>query len=101
MLSVSDQVLCAHVRLQHILEEFESQLSSASGPTAVNVAHRVAKRQLAEWAIVVPIWNGKKPFCWFDWWLTRGKFTKAVSVVRDALHLRIEHDYSTIHRLIS
>lgn len=58
ILGVSDQVLCAQVRLQYILEEFEAQLSSASSPTAVNVTHRVAKRQLAEWASVVRIWNG-------------------------------------------
>lgn len=58
VVSVSDQVLCAHVRLQHILEESEAQLSSAYSSTAVSVTHRVAKRQLAEWASVVHIWNG-------------------------------------------
>lgn len=62
VLSVSDQVLCAHVRLQRILEEFDAQLSSASSRTAINVTHRVAKRQIAEWAPVVRIWNGIKPF---------------------------------------
>jgi hypothetical protein len=57
-LSVSDKVLCAHVRLQHILEEFETQLASASSRTAVEVTHRVAKRQLAEWASVLDVWDG-------------------------------------------
>ncbi|KAH0289859.1 hypothetical protein KCU62_g4039, partial [Aureobasidium sp. EXF-3399] len=57
-LSVSDQVLCAQVRLQYILEECEAQLSSTPSVTAVNVTHRVAKRQLAEWASVAHIWNG-------------------------------------------
>ena len=61
VLSVSDQVLCAHVRLQHILEEFEAQLSSTSSSTAVNITHRVAKRQLLEWAPVVRASNGMKP----------------------------------------
>lgn len=64
ILSVSDQVLCAHVRLQHILEELEAQLSSASSPTAANITHRVAKRQLAEWNHVVCLWNGIEPFFW-------------------------------------
>jgi hypothetical protein len=58
VLSISDKVLCAHVRLQHILEEFETQLASASSRTAVEVTHRVAKRQLAEWASVLNIWDG-------------------------------------------
>jgi hypothetical protein len=58
VLSVSDKVLCAHVRLQHILEEFETQLASASSRTAVEVTHRVAKRQLAEWASVLDVWDG-------------------------------------------
>ncbi|KAI4848223.1 hypothetical protein E4T44_04059 [Aureobasidium sp. EXF-8845] len=58
VLSTSDTVLCAHVRLQHILEEFEAQLSTASSPTAIKVTCRVAKRQLAEWASVLNIWSG-------------------------------------------
>ena len=29
ILDISDKVVCAHVRLQHIVEEFEAQLSSA------------------------------------------------------------------------
>jgi hypothetical protein len=58
VLSTSDTVLCAHVRLQHVLEEFEAQLSTASSSTAVQVTCRVAKRQLAEWASVLNIWNG-------------------------------------------
>ena len=58
VLSLSDQVLCAHVRLQYILEKCEAQLSSTSSVTAVNVTHRVAKRQLAEWASVARTWNG-------------------------------------------
>jgi hypothetical protein len=58
VLSTSDTVLCAHVRLQHILEEFEAQLSAASSPTAVKVTCRVAKRQLAEWASALNIWSG-------------------------------------------
>jgi hypothetical protein len=58
VLSTSDKVLCTHVRLQHILEEFETQLSSASGPTAIEITHRVARRQLAEWSSGLNIWNG-------------------------------------------
>ncbi|KAG9598626.1 hypothetical protein KCU86_g3499, partial [Aureobasidium melanogenum] len=53
----SDKMLCAHVRLQHILEEFEAQLPVGIGPTAVGIAHRAAKRQLAEWATTLHIWN--------------------------------------------
>jgi hypothetical protein len=58
VLSTSDTVLCAHVRLQRILEEFEAQLSTASSFTAIKVTCRVAKRQLAEWASVLNIWSG-------------------------------------------
>ena len=66
VLSVSDQVLCAHVRLQHILEELEAQMSSASSPTAANITHRVAKRQLVEWNHVGRLWNGIKLFSWAE-----------------------------------
>jgi hypothetical protein len=62
-LSISDKILCAHVRMQHILEEFETQLASASSRTAVEVTHRVAKRQLAEWASMQDIWDGT--YCCF------------------------------------
>lgn len=54
----SDKVLCAHVSLQHVLEEFETQLSSSSGLTAAEITHRVAKRQLAEWTTTLHVWNG-------------------------------------------
>ncbi|CAD0095228.1 unnamed protein product, partial [Aureobasidium mustum] len=53
----SDKVLCAHVRLQHILEETETQLSSSYGQVAIDVAYRVAERQLAEWAKTLHAWN--------------------------------------------
>jgi hypothetical protein len=58
VLSTSDMVLCAHMRLQHLLKEFEAQLSTASSPTAIKVTCRVAKRQLAEWASALNIWSG-------------------------------------------
>ncbi|KAI4764553.1 hypothetical protein E4T51_02458 [Aureobasidium sp. EXF-12344] len=53
----SDKMLCAYVRLQHVLEEFEAQLPPGLGPKAVGIAHRAAKRQLAEWATSLHIWN--------------------------------------------
>lgn len=53
----SDRLLCAHVKLQHMLEEFETQLSPGLGPTAVEIIHKVAKRQLAEWVTRLPTWN--------------------------------------------
>ncbi|KAH0344266.1 hypothetical protein KCU81_g4829, partial [Aureobasidium melanogenum] len=53
----SDKLLCAHVKLQHMLEEFEAQLSPDLGPTALKITRRVAKRQLAEWATMLPTWN--------------------------------------------
>ncbi|KAG9598622.1 hypothetical protein KCU97_g3854, partial [Aureobasidium melanogenum] len=53
----SDKMLCAHVRLQHILEEFEAQFSPNLGPTAFEITDRAAKRQLAEWATTLQIWN--------------------------------------------
>jgi hypothetical protein len=65
VLSTSDKVLCAHIRLQHILEEFETQLSSASGSTAVEITQRVAKRQLSEWYAGLNVWNGTcQSFAW-------------------------------------
>lgn len=54
----SDRVLCAHVRLQHVLEGFEAQLSPSLDLTAVEITHRAAKRQLAEWATTLHVWNG-------------------------------------------
>ncbi|KAH0020406.1 hypothetical protein KCU78_g6465, partial [Aureobasidium melanogenum] len=53
----SDKMLCAYVRLQHVLEEFEAQLPPGLGPKAVGIAHRAGKRQLAEWATSLHIWN--------------------------------------------
>lgn len=55
----SDKVLCLHVRLQHIVEDFELQLSSSPmGPVAVGVTHRASMRQLATWAFAPRVWNG-------------------------------------------
>ncbi|KAK6000808.1 hypothetical protein QM012_003533 [Aureobasidium pullulans] len=53
----SDKVLCAQIKLQHILEEFEAQSTFNTGPTAVEITHRVAKRQLSDWATTLHIWN--------------------------------------------
>lgn len=56
----SDKVLCLHIRLQHIIEDFELQLSSSiTGPTAAGVTHRAFRRQLATWASAPSVWNGK------------------------------------------
>lgn len=54
----SDKVLCAHIRLQHILEETEAQLPSTYGRIAMDIARRVAKRQLAGWTATYSTWNG-------------------------------------------
>lgn len=54
----SDKVLCAHIRLQHILEETEEQLSSAYGLRATGIAHKVAKRQLSGWTAMYGTSNG-------------------------------------------
>lgn len=54
----SDKVLCAHVKLQHILADSEAMVSFTSDPTAVEITHRVAKRQIAEWATMLQTWNG-------------------------------------------
>jgi hypothetical protein len=55
----SDENLCLHIRLQHILEDFELQLSSSTtGPTAAGVTHRASKRQLATWASTPRVRNG-------------------------------------------
>ncbi|THW58298.1 hypothetical protein D6D20_07350 [Aureobasidium pullulans] len=54
----SDKILCSHVRLQHILEDVEGQLrSSILGPTAMKVTYRAFRRQLADWASSIDIWN--------------------------------------------
>ncbi|TIA32554.1 hypothetical protein D6C78_08151 [Aureobasidium pullulans] len=54
----SDKILCSHIRLQHILEDVEGQLrSSVLGPTAMKVTYRAFRRQLADWASSIDIWN--------------------------------------------
>ncbi|KAM5442848.1 hypothetical protein MferCBS31731_002234 [Microsporum ferrugineum] len=62
----SDKLFCQHIRLQHIIEEFELQLDwdnvSVAGPTReiqAQVTHRAFKRQLLDWANAVPkdCWN--------------------------------------------
>ncbi|OJJ31406.1 hypothetical protein ASPWEDRAFT_54594 [Aspergillus wentii DTO 134E9] len=62
----SDKVLCQHIRLQHITEEFALQLSledsSAPMPTRAiqtQVTHRAFKRQLADWRTNMQdgVWN--------------------------------------------
>ncbi|GES58780.1 Zn(II)2Cys6 transcription factor [Aspergillus terreus] len=52
----SDRLLCHHIRLQHITEEFAMRLSAeeTSAPeksraTQIQVTHRAFKRQLSEW----------------------------------------------------
>ncbi|KAI5211334.1 hypothetical protein E4T38_01361 [Aureobasidium subglaciale] len=56
--SPSDKVLCAYVRLQHIVEDTEAQISaSVPSSTATGIAYRAAKRQLAEWASTSHVWN--------------------------------------------
>ncbi|KAG2415695.1 hypothetical protein HFD88_006886 [Aspergillus terreus] len=52
----SDRLLCHHIRLQHITEEFAMLMSSeeTSAPersraTQIQVTHRAFKRQLSEW----------------------------------------------------
>ncbi|KAG9672250.1 hypothetical protein KCU99_g2530, partial [Aureobasidium melanogenum] len=45
------------LELQRLLEEFEAQLPPGLDPKAVGIAHRAAKRQLAEWATSLHIWN--------------------------------------------
>lgn len=59
----SDKTLCLHIRLQHILEDFEQQFaSSVVGPTAAKVTYRAFKRQLAAACTTTPrAWHGKPP----------------------------------------
>ena len=67
----SDKVLCQHVRLQHLVEDFETQLSqqdssfpSPSHKIEAQVIHEAFKRQLANWSAGVSpfVWNGKSGF---------------------------------------
>ncbi|WPH04803.1 Hypothetical protein R9X50_00769900 [Acrodontium crateriforme] len=59
----SDKVLCLHVRLQHIVEDFEYQLSSSvAGATAAGVTHRAFRRQIATWASAPRVWNDTLSF---------------------------------------
>ncbi|KAI5271164.1 hypothetical protein E4T47_05460 [Aureobasidium subglaciale] len=54
----SDKVMCAYVRLQHIVEDTEAQISaSVPSSTAIGIACRAAKRRLAEWASTSHVWN--------------------------------------------
>lgn len=53
---LSDRLLCQHIRLQHITEEFAMHLSAeeTSAPEKsqaiqIQVTHRAFKRQLNEW----------------------------------------------------
>lgn len=58
----SDKILCHHIRLQHIVEDFEQQFaSSVVGPTAANVTYRAFKRQLASCTPTPRAWHGKPP----------------------------------------
>ena len=55
----SDKVLCHHCRLQHIVEEFELQLStSVTGLEAVKSAHLTFEEQLTTWASIPRLWTG-------------------------------------------
>ncbi|OJJ82728.1 Zn(II)2Cys6 transcription factor [Aspergillus glaucus CBS 516.65] len=74
----SDKVLCQHIRLQHITEEFALQLSledsSAPIPTRAiqtQVTHRAFKRQLADWRTNIQdgVWNGVLEFSYYFSWL--------------------------------
>ncbi|KAL2844753.1 hypothetical protein BJY01DRAFT_248033 [Aspergillus pseudoustus] len=67
----SDKVLCAHIRLQHITEEFAMQLSAeeTSSPvmtraTQRQVTHRASKQQLSEWYTnaISDTWDGSLEF---------------------------------------
>ncbi|OJD20132.1 hypothetical protein ACJ73_08536 [Blastomyces percursus] len=63
----SDKLFCQHVRLQHIIEEFELQLAWESPAPAVDGtresqagnAHKIFMRQLEDWNNAVPeeCWN--------------------------------------------
>ncbi|KAK2879360.1 hypothetical protein FQN49_000970, partial [Arthroderma sp. PD_2] len=62
----SDKLFCQHIRLQHIIEEYELQLNwdnaAAASPTReiqAQVTHRAFKRQLLDWTNAVPkdCWN--------------------------------------------
>lgn len=63
---LSDRLLCQHIRLQHITEEFAMHLSAeeASAPEKsraiqIQVTHRAFKRQLNEWRRTVGDgWDG-------------------------------------------
>ncbi|KAL4783513.1 hypothetical protein BJX76DRAFT_251188 [Aspergillus varians] len=67
----SDKVLCRHIRLQHITEEFAMQLS-AEEPSTLDqnrviqkeVTHRTFKQQLDEWRtnVVDSCWDGSLEF---------------------------------------
>ena len=65
---LSDKVLCQHVKLQHLLEDFEMQLSEQDSSFAqpshkiqAQVIHKAFKLQLANWSAGVSpfVWNGK------------------------------------------
>ncbi|KLJ11880.1 hypothetical protein EMPG_12973 [Blastomyces silverae] len=65
--SPSDKLFCQHVKLQHIIEEFELQLAWESPAPAVNSTqesqagnvHKIFMRQLEDWNNAVPqdCWN--------------------------------------------
>lgn len=64
----SDKLFCQHVRLQHIIEEFELQLAWESSAPVVNSTresrarsiHKAFMHQLEDWSKAVPqdCWNG-------------------------------------------
>jgi hypothetical protein len=66
----SDRLLCQHIRLQHITEEFVMHLSTeeTSAPEKsraiqIQVTHRAFKRQLNEWRRdVADGWDGAPSF---------------------------------------
>jgi hypothetical protein len=66
----SDKVLCQHIRLQHITEEFAMQLSAEetspdkSRAIQNQMTHRELKRRLNEWRMDVAdgCWDGKSSF---------------------------------------
>jgi hypothetical protein len=69
----SDKVLCRHIRLQHITEEFAMQFSAGETSSldkarAIQIqgTHRAFKRQLNEWRkdVADGCWDGKSfPSC--------------------------------------
>jgi hypothetical protein len=104
----SDKIICSHIRLQHILEDVEGQLrSSVLGPTAMKVTYRAFRRQLADWASSIDIWNGTTlALTQTERVLISDRTTSAIPSIRNALPARdgnvrrvTTYQPSTIHRL--